>query len=872
MAIYQGDEIVDVTTPDGRTLKLPRSVVPSSLLPAPQQIGAAPGFTDETVYNVTEPEIPSVTGGSIDQVQNPDTQVVDAPPVQSAPDYQLATLNPPSTPREVARSNKQYEQKQAKQAQAKAAYQASPQGQMAGVQKQTQSAFTAEKSAIVDAAVVEAAAQDMIGEAHAKANERLDKIFSDRAKAAEDLVLAEQKKNDELISTRKKIASTKIDRKSDHPIINALGIAMMNIGAAMDGDKSAPGFEFFWRALDRKVQNQMGDLDLMEKTYGMQKDELSALKDVNNRKLEVYNTLIAGEADKAKRHLEEIVAKSAGEQTKAKAQILMAQIDQRAAVAHQDAVRWGLEYDQKDKHQKAQIGLGYANLAESRRSNMVGEQLKREDMYLDWQKHLASLKASGDEAAYKAQLKMGEELSKRGIRDINGEFLLSKDGRAMMSQAQQLEDEAAKLVKATENGANGIPTPETMKAAQQRAGMLRERAAQLRGQASLTGGVLASNDTEAVAMSNMMASGQSVIQLIDEIKVVADQVGRGVLQRDKAQAKLQAMFNQLKPGLKEAWQLGSWDKGASNLVADIIGSDPSSEWNAGVLGAVVSRKMLEDPNAFKGRLDAVASDLENRAKNKLVQKGAKFGDKDTVFNRATGVDTGTPAAKASAAISEGRTPTEAEAASEPSTLGKIRDKVYAFGGGLGKGSVLDQAFGVGSEAMTPAYEANKSAAVASGSLTRVGLNPQQAQGFDTLLKAYKGGDAGAGDALVAQVSNYAEQRPELAGALARNLREHAPDLYTKARLVLPKGGELDKQLGYEESARAGVSLMPTQMLVQNLVMTLDENGKITDQEAWKDLSRRATTGDPEAKSAMTKLVQEIGKRKLPQGSVFREGR
>ena len=42
MALFQGEEMVDVTTPDGRTLTLPRSLVPQSMMPQ-QQLGAIVG-------------------------------------------------------------------------------------------------------------------------------------------------------------------------------------------------------------------------------------------------------------------------------------------------------------------------------------------------------------------------------------------------------------------------------------------------------------------------------------------------------------------------------------------------------------------------------------------------------------------------------------------------------------------------------------------------------------------------------------------------------------------------------------------------------------------------------------------------------------
>ena len=166
MAIFQGEELVDVQTPDGRTLKLPRSLVPASMLPqqAPAQaIGAAPGvpnaapqgFTDETAYNAGPPMPESVTGGAL-----PTEDVQQLPNVQPAPpqDYNLGTVDT----KKLEGQRKQQVAQQAKAAKAQAAYASSPQGQQAQASGQVQGALGEEKQAQAQAADVDAAASDLM--------------------------------------------------------------------------------------------------------------------------------------------------------------------------------------------------------------------------------------------------------------------------------------------------------------------------------------------------------------------------------------------------------------------------------------------------------------------------------------------------------------------------------------------------------------------------------------------------------------------------------------------------------------------------------------------------------------------------------------
>lgn len=854
MALFEGEDLVDVQTIDGRTLRLPRSAA-SAIAPMQQVAQTPAGFTDETVLNVTPPEVPSVTGGQlpaldVDMGTATPPDVIADPSAQTRPDTVVGTID--NRPEVVAKSNKAYD----KQQKAAAAYAASPEAERARVEQQTQGALEAEKRAAEHAKNVEAATQDLLGHAKAQHDQKIDGYLEDKARVANERFAEEERLLGKQDALAKKIANTKIDRKADHPILGAISIALAGLGSAMQNRytgqaPSMAALDIFWKAIDRKVAGQMADLDLMEKTYGLQKDALAAYKEMTGRKLEVYNIMLAGEADKAKRHLETIVAKSAGEQTRANAKVMMAQIDQRVAAARQDAFRWGQEYDQKERAEKNQNSRFYSQLGQQERHHQDNLQIKREEIYYDYQKALATSKAAGNDARYKAQLEMVKDNEERGIRGVNGEFLLTKAGQAKMAQASQLEEQA----RALEESGKADPMSFSVKGGKDKVAELRDQAAQLRGEARITDVVRHRDKTQAGKFSDSFAAAQTVITQIDTIKQLAKTHGRDFFFTDEGRAELQAAFNALAPTLKEAWQLGAWDKGSAGLVEKIIGGDPSA-W------ATVITKM-ESPDAFLKRLETVAQNLETGVQNQLSRQAGWTGNKDEIFGRR-GIPENTPAGNALTTMVQERTPLEREnAAQARADSGFLSKGAYDLGHRLNK-YVVDWS------APGSPEEAARRAAETGGSLTRVGLSEKQGAAFDTLLKEYKGGDARVGDMIVAQVANNAQSRPDFALATLRNLSEHAQDLYVKARAALPPGA-VAEAIDREEKNRIGVAQLQTPMLITQ--------GRATgwaDPEMKADLARRATTGDKAAVAEIRNIVmtkrQDEARAAMPAGSIFKGAR
>lgn len=853
MPLYEGEELVPVSTPDGRTLMLPRSAVPGGAGPAPIAFGVAGG------PNAAPPIIDtptSVTDGLVPLGENPGAQPgygfkgaeYGTTPVQNGPDYKLGTVDVSQIAKQQAADKAKSvadAKKKTKADKAAAAYAATPAGQLAGAAGKQDAAQSNEQQAVFEAADLEAATQDVVAGAVEQRNKTLDTLFQNRANEMNELAQAEDAKMQEIVGLRKKMASKKIDRDLDRPVLVGIFAALAGLGSAMKGEK-VETFDLINRIIDRKVAAQEADLDRMAKTYGMTREELNDLKEKSKRKLEFHNTMIAWETDKAIRQIEEITAKSASEKTKANAKILIAQLQQRAADKTMEATRWGLDYDQKERHQKEQQATSRYGIAVQDRHNRANEQIAREGQYLDYQKALAADRARGDIETYKARMEAQGAVQKTGLRDMNGDLFLTPQGRAKLEQAKQLEQQASDVEAKYKND----PMGSSVKANEVQ--RLRDQAAVLRGDAQTFDVVKAHNDTEAVQVSNMIASGQSVVQLIDDIKAVSDQAGRGLISRSAAQAKLQSMFQQLKPGLKEAWQLGAWDKGSAALVETIIGADPSSDWNAGALGSIIAQKMYEDPNSFKGRLDSVAEQLETSAKNRLVGLGTKFGKDETVLRRAKEVPV-TQEDEMSRNLTQARSGVElANNAEQVGTVGKVARAVgYPF---------------------SPNH---KEEAESAQSVKYPGLSKDQDEAFGGLVATYKkGGPEGqrAGEELVSKVVNAAKERPDLAIPLLHNLRDNpaTKELYVTARMAVPKDSDVDKQMVYEEQNRVATAPLPAQDAADMVIATMKDDGTITDWNDWRELGARAGRGDADAKKAMAEVIKASNTRKtMPKGSVFR---
>lgn len=832
MALFEGEPLVDVTTPDGRTIKLPRSLVPASLLPsqdvAPPPIAAAiPGGPGAPA---PAPEIaaanglppPSVTNGALPT----DASQTATPPVGARPDYVAGTAPDLTKPGALAASNKAF----AKQQAAQDAAANSPDGQMKAAAGDIKQAYADEGKAAVQSGDIDAAGQLLVADAYKTRNHDLDKLFLQRQQQAQADLAEQNTKAAELETMRKKIANVKVDRSADHPILAAIGMAMAGLGSAMqhryDGqtpDGVQTALKLMFESIDRKVAAQMADIDQKKQVLGLTKDELQNLKEKASSRLALNNLLISAESDRAARSIEEIAARTSSDKAKATAQTLAAQIRQKGAEKSADALQAQLMYDQRDKFQRQDIGYKYSALHEQGREADNELQVKREGIAADLEKALAAEHARGDAESMKQLFELQKDNETRGIGNVaTGEPLLMKAGVDQMKKADAYEAEAKSLE------ASGALNQAQATRVQQ----LRDAAQQLRGEARIKYTFRERDPVQAGKVADQYNAGQQIVSLVDDIKNMYDDTGRSWVSTDEKRAAIQAKVTELTMQLKTAWQLGVLSKQDINTINTATGGDPTNGWNSGNVAHAFGLDLGEDPKAFKGRLDSLATGVIKTVHGKLRTDKYDGGEED-LFHRTTAPEA-SPVRKAISAIEQDKTPLErandAEDAGSGVIKGSLHRSAYALGPVIGRAPT------------TPEGEASR--AENSGSLKRPGLSNKQAAGVDEVLNQYQSGDKRAGDLIVQQAINT---RPALSIALMHTLRDSAPELYKQARQgVAP---EVAKQLDYEEKTTVGVSLTPTSMLVQQV---LDNPN---DKQASEELVRRATTGkDKEAQKSLTDII------------------
>lgn len=827
MALFEGEEMVDVQTPDGRTLKMPRSIVPAAMLP--QQIGQAPaGFTDEVAYNVGEPPPEAALArdavgamlapvGAVAQSAGAAVGDAGAKPAAVAGDIV-----------EKAPTTQQYKQQQM-QAKQQAAYASSPQGQMDRANRGVQNAAQSQQDAITAQAVAEGAQQKAIGEIQSKRNDQIDKIFAQQAVQANANFEAEQKKTAEVTRMRDKIAGTKIDRSLDHPLIAAIGIALAGVGSAMKGESTNPALDMVFKVIDRKVQAQMEDLDIMGKNYGLKKDELDELKSMGQRKLELYNTMMAAEAQKAARQIEATMSLTADPIIQARAKAAAAEVAKFAADKTAEATRWGLDYQQRDQHQKSQIALGRAQLAESRRATNLHADLTREGYAVDLLKQDKANNGAMSAEQAKLLAKQQENVSTRGLKDLKTNTMLyTRAGLAKHAQAKKLEERAAGL----------DPWAADTPAKKQE---LAQEAQRLRQEADTYDVAIARDPVAANKVMASYAATKSLMGSIDRVNQLARENGRAWIEKGGGQAAIDTLYSTMAAEIKDAIELGAWDKGSAALVEGIIGKSPTSGWDTSTMVQVLKGKFGQDPNNALTKLNEFGTRLKAKTAAAVIASSENLDrgmNPDELFESAKVAAAETPEAKAVAAFSE-QTPTErANEVENRSTLSSAAHAIGRYFTGEAKKSNQDVA-----------REAQESP---SNSVKYVGLTKAQEKAYDTLWNQYMRGGANdpdaqrAGELLVQKVLENAEKRPELAIALGRALQDNGGALYTQVMQQLPPDSTVAQSLNSVAMAQAGAAMDDDARLVAS--------AKAGDTASRQQLARLASTKGPKQKWAAEQIL------------------
>jgi len=864
MAMF-GDnpDLVDVQTPDGRTVRVPRAVAMQfpDLAPVPEPLRGVVPYELPAGNHLPQPPPPPPPPKKDDPKKGTTkgTQKigpVSAIPVEETPARGMgaATTSDLPTADEWAQYRAEEKQRQATpppQDQPRRPITNADLGKIgpAGVFEAQSAALDDQARAGIAIADAQAKQHEDIGKAYALRNEELDVLFAQRAAEAEAAQREIERKQVDYTAAVDKYANTKIDRSMDRPVLTMISAALTGLGQALAG-KQVDVMGMIMNNIDRKVAAQMQALDKQRDVLGMKKEGISMLRERASDRLALQNLAIAGEVERAARYVEEIVARSNSAIVKAQGAEVAAQLRGRkaealgAAVTRQSDVEFrDKEAQRQDQRAKAQIGLGYAGLRQADRHHGDRMALEREQMALDFQKTVAAAQAAGNKSRVEQLTKLQEENEKRGVGNVaTGERLMNAQGKKLLAEASTHATEAQKLFAdaAKIEGMGKLDEKQMahVKALKDKATLLDQKATELRTEANTVHVFRARDATQAGKLSEQYAGAQHTLSLIDDITRLYAQHGKSYFSTTVGQAALQAKATELLMNMKEAWQLGVLSQQDERLINQATGGDPT-KWDAGSIAHAMGLDIGKDPEGVIARLDSLAEGLQKKTFNAL-HAGGYQGNVTDLFKRERPLAQ-TEVTKATQAILQDKTVTERVEGSEG---GVVRKNIIDLPINVVRS--VDSA--ISGDDYASAQDNRTANAENSGHPRYLGLSKQQGDRVGELLQAYRNGNAQAGEQLVELAKSG---RESLGIAIMQNLKREAPDL---AQRALPQlKGAVAEQMKYEApmERRPDADTKELVSLAKRAVV---------DHAAYAELERRAATGDPQAKSLFSGVNQHLDRR------------
>ena len=889
MALYPGEEMVTVTGPDGITRQLPASVAQSLQFTAPPDYNGGGGGGG---FNIgPAPMAAPITGPEIGGVpsNNPQDYAMPPPPEPNPAPWLSENIQPSLDGGAGPSPVESILAKQSGGAPPMVDSAAMPQGApmqppapqgappttandlrqtgFAGVYDQTNAALADAADAGVQVANAEAEAQNKMADAYAQQSSRIDALQEARVKEAEKQLAAQDRKGAEIDALAEKYANTKIDRESDHPILNWIGIIMAGLGSAMkgEGDKN-PAMDAMYRAIDRKVAGQMSDLDKQGKVIGLHKDSLDNMRKVASDREAFRNTLIKAESDRTSRLIQEITARSSSDIVKAKGSELIAGLRIKSAEARGVAVQQQTNVDQQMADRKQQdiinrrnVGVDYARIKEGARQHNDQIEMKKAEIAADIAKSQQNMDAQGRAAQDKLIQEYRKENESKGMYDAgSGEAILQPEGEQKVEQAKKMDEDAAKLEAELAN-----LKPEQQQAAGARVQALRQAAAGLRVEANTKDVWRVGNETLAPKIKERYSSTQASLTTVDQIKqLTKDHGGLKWLKTSEGKAMISSKAANLSLLLKEAYNLGVLNGPDIGIITDTSGGDPTKiNWNRAV-GELTNGLAGEDGDAIMARMNSMADSIQTKLTADAKVNGFR-GNANKLFKRMEDKPE-TAADKAIKETFKGETPGEA---SKDPRGGVVREGIIDGPQNFArviKGAVQGKALGE----INSLGDDRERAAASGGHERYLGLNKKQGDTVrETIWSINRAKDDPKAKAevdrsramLVEQVVQNAKTRPDLSRGMLEALAIDAPDLYQQARGRLPQGHKVFTDTADEYAAGnhnvgpAAEKQAPTDPVVGTDVEVA--NWAVTgDQKSFDELARRATA-NPKLKPVLDAVIQ-----------------
>lgn len=816
MPLFEGEQIVDVTTPDGRTAKLPLSVArslqaltlqPMTPMPPP---APEPVLPQATIGSGPPPagELPAYSPQDLAPFEAPLIEDPRSPEgFQNRPDERVAIVAPGDTLRQGvkrdqkadAATNKAAAEQTRKQERLAQAYAATPAGQRMGAAENVVDAIDEQRRALFTDADVRGAGLARTAHVQERANAAIAEKEAAAAADVKEAAEAEAGKVARVTALGKKIENYRIDRKIDHPILAAISLALAGLGSAMKKEGKNPALDILWETLDRKVAAQMQDLDQMKSVYGMAKEEVADLRASLSSKISRHGYLIGLEANRAAREIEIIGTQTQSETVRTNAQMLAAQLRERGAVAVQGAIENQLTADQRERFHKDTIGLGQANLAENQRQHGLDLKYKYDALAVQQEAALSAAYAKGREAEVKRLLDLKDRNEERGVTLIpRGEdgkpvHLMTAEGRAALETAAKLREQAKAL--RDKNSVSRTLTGGLVTADQDaKAAQLEQQADVVEGTANIEHRVRFADVGQKREFQKKYTAAQDIVNEVGDIFALYDRKdgGKAYWETTPGQAAIEAKLQIIGAKVKDAWQMGALDKGLVNYLAK-TGLDEKQVLdglNSGNIMHLLGAKLGRDPEAWKEKLNALNGHLEKSLKNDLST--TDWDGKGELLIKATD-PAKDPLIQARREVLAEETPEaianklEGQSTSER-FVGGFRPKhiVGLIKHGLtGEGNYWEkQAEGVRGQS----------------SLKYSGLSEKQAGHFDLTLKAAQSGKEKE-KALNSLVLWATTGSQELNQATMVNLRDKAPAIYEQVKKRLPDGPLLD-MLNESDNMRA----------------------------------------------------------------------
>lgn len=427
-----------LTTPDGRVIFVPDSLglgppavdssivggplaAPSTIAPPPQPLGF---LTPETRSALG---IPSMAEQDVPVAQ-----------VQNSPDFASAPPTEPVFGSELAKANRSYDARQSQIA----AYNASPEGRSIAAEQNGLGAIE-DQQAIAQAGgevagqEAQTQAQTIEDRNRALQEQRMDaeKLERDRAKGLAD----RQGAYDKAVDTE---ASYKIDdgRKwrnasTGAKVLAGIGVAMTALGDALQY-KNGPNLalQMIQQSIRDDVDAQVRERETLGKVVDRRRNSIDQYRQMTGDLREAANLKIAEEYKRAADQMEMTAQKFADPKAKLQAAQNAAALRGEAAKLSAGAAESAFNRDTtraQIAHARAQTGLGYANLAQSKREfdarmSIENRKLLLEAAQLDTAGNAAGAKAAREEAAKNNELGMIAPATP--TLDANGQPVLNQDG------------------------------------------------------------------------------------------------------------------------------------------------------------------------------------------------------------------------------------------------------------------------------------------------------------------------------------------------------------------------------------------------------------------------------------------------------------